>query len=175
VKVRELKKQHLDEVRSLGSPPEAIKVVLAGIVILCTDYIKEKGGIIVQTNPQTLKKEENYFKTSQMYLLSDTNDLLKLLMNYDKDNINPRYIEKLERVCKPHPKFNEADATNASKAIGYLFGWLKAMYDYFHVFITTQPLRDKLSEVRKIVELKTEELRKKKEALEEINAKIDVL
>ena len=39
--VRQLKNEHLVEVKSLGSPPEAVKVVLAAVVILNTDYIKK--------------------------------------------------------------------------------------------------------------------------------------
>lgn len=35
------------------------------------------------------KKEENYFETAKRYLLTDTRELLEILMTYDKDNINP--------------------------------------------------------------------------------------
>lgn len=38
------------------------------------------------------KKEENYFETAKKYLLNDTKELLDLLMNYNKDTINPQYI-----------------------------------------------------------------------------------
>lgn len=46
-KVRELKKDHLVEIKSLTSPPEAVRVVLAGVVILTTDFIKKNGGEII--------------------------------------------------------------------------------------------------------------------------------
>jgi len=46
-KVSELKKEHLVEVKSLGTPPEAVKITLAGVVILNTDFIKKVGEIIV--------------------------------------------------------------------------------------------------------------------------------
>lgn len=46
-KVSELKKEHLVEVKSLGTPPEAVKITLAGVVILNTDYIKKVGEIII--------------------------------------------------------------------------------------------------------------------------------
>lgn len=32
--VQKLRKEHLVEIKSLGSPPEAVKVTLAGVVIL---------------------------------------------------------------------------------------------------------------------------------------------
>jgi len=47
LKVRDLKKEHLVEIKSLGSPPEAIRIVLAGVVILNTDYIRKNGEIIM--------------------------------------------------------------------------------------------------------------------------------
>lgn len=111
------------------------------------------------------KKEENYFLTAKMYLLNDTKELLSTLMNYNRESINPKYIEKLEKVCMGHPKFNEADAYSnhlslfniqflidlligGSKATGYLFGWVKAMYDFNKVFVETEPLRKQLDEVK---------------------------
>lgn len=46
-KVSELRKDHLVEVKSLGTPPEAVKITLAGVVILNTDFIKKVGEIII--------------------------------------------------------------------------------------------------------------------------------
>jgi dynein heavy chain len=74
VKVNELKKEHLVEVKSLGTPPEAVKIVLAAVVVLLTDVvIKDIGGEIIMTavKDQIGKKEENYFQTAKMYLLND--------------------------------------------------------------------------------------------------------
>lgn len=115
---------------------------MAGVVILNTDHVKKVGEIIVTAvKDQIGKKEENYFQTAKLYLLNDPKELLGLLMNYNRESINPKYIEKLEKVCLPHPKFNEADAYGGSKATGYLFGWAKAMYDFHKVFTETEPLR----------------------------------
>lgn len=97
------------------------------------------------------KKEENYFLTAKSYILNDSEKLLKEIRNYDKDNINPKYIEKIEKVCMKDPKFNEKDAYNGSKASGYLFNWVKAMYEYYTVFTNTKPLREQLDVAKKIV------------------------
>ncbi len=115
------------------------------------------------------KKEENYFQTAKMYLLNDPTQLRNYLMEYKKDNINPKYIEKIDKVCIDHPKFNEKDAYQASKACGYLFNWVKAMYDYYKVYTSTRPLREQLESVKKIVEDKKRELKEKMDALEVIN------
>lgn len=177
LKVKELQKDHLVELKSLASPPEAVKVVLAGVVILNTDNIKAAGGeIIMQNIPGVIgKKEENYFDTARKYLLGDANALLKLLMEYPRDNIKPEWIAKMDAKVVSQPKFNERDATLGSKATGYLYGWCKCMYDYYKVFTETKPLREKLEMMNKVVQEKGEELRVKKEALAVINAKIDML
>lgn len=174
--MRDLKKEHLVEVKSLTAPPDGVRVVLAGVVILLTDYIKKNGEIIMQNVPNQIgKKEENYFETAKRYLLNDTKELLDLLMTYDRDSIKAAYIKKLEEKCTGHPKFNEKDAALASKATGYLFGWVKCMYDYFRVFTDTKPLREEMQKMAQIVEEKTAELSVKKAALEVINKKIGSL
>lgn len=55
------------------------------------DYIKKNGGDIVMKNVEgsLVKKEEDYFETAKRFLLNDPKDLLEMLKNYDKDNINP--------------------------------------------------------------------------------------
>ena len=70
MEVQKLKKDHLVEVKSLPSPPKAVKVVLGGIVILNMDYIKKNGGqLIIKKVEGTLNtKEEDYFETAKKYI-----------------------------------------------------------------------------------------------------------
>ncbi len=154
----------------MGSPPQAVKTVLAGCVILLTDHIKKNGEIIITTKDG--KKEENYFDTARKYLLNDTRELLEILMLYDKDNINPNYIMKLQDKVIKQPEFSLAAAEKCSFATKFLYMWVIAMYDYYKVFTETRPLREQLVAMRKLVEEKVAELRIKKDALEKITAKI---
>lgn len=118
------------------------------------------------------KKEENYFDTAKKYLLVNTRELMELLMNYDKDNIPPVLIQRLEAKIFSLPDFTYEKVQGSNQACKYLFLWVKAMYDYYKVFTETKPLREKLVEVRRLVEVKTAELKVKKDALEEVNKKI---
>lgn len=43
------------------------------------------------------KKIDDYFSTAKKYLLTDPKSLLDILKNYNKENINPNYIAKLEK------------------------------------------------------------------------------
>ena len=77
-----LKKEHLVEIKSLGSPPIAVKTTLAGLVILFEKLITNRGGEIIVTTVGeggSARKEENYFETAKRYLLNDPKELLELL------------------------------------------------------------------------------------------------
>lgn len=102
--------------------------------------------------------------------------LLKNLLEFDRENINPEYIKKLEKVILNNPEmmqdFNKKRASEANVAVGYLYGWSKAMYDFFKVFTETQPLRDQLQSVQAEVKQKLSELKEKQDNLAAVNAKI---
>lgn len=72
-----------------------------------------------------------------MYLLGDTRNLLEMLFEYKKENINGKYVKKMDEVCLSNPDFNEAKAFSANIATGYLFNWAKSMYDFYTVFTET--------------------------------------
>jgi dynein heavy chain, axonemal len=93
--VKKLKKDHLNEIKALANPPNVIRVVLGGIVILLQDSIKRAGGQIVIKTVEG-KKEEDYFETAKKYLLNDATALMKDLTEYKKENINPAFIKKLQ-------------------------------------------------------------------------------
>ena len=83
-----LKKDHLVEIKSLQAPPKAVKVVLGAVVLLNLDNLRKNGGDIIVKIIDLNKKEEDYFETAKRYLLNDAKELLDMLKNYDKDNIN---------------------------------------------------------------------------------------
>lgn len=169
-----MKKEHLTEIKALGSPPIGVKITLAGVVILLLDKIKKNGGDIIMTpDPNKMnKKEENYFETAKRYLLNDTRELLDLLMTYDKDNISVKSIRKLEDAVLKNENFTLEVVERCSHATKFLYQWVTAMVTYNKVYVETEPLRIKLEEMRKIVEEKTAELKIKKDALDKINKKI---
>lgn len=43
-KIKQLRKEHLVEIKSLGQPPNAVVLTLTGLVILCAGHIKSVGG-----------------------------------------------------------------------------------------------------------------------------------
>ena len=45
--VKKLKKDHLNEIKSLANPPSVIRVVLGGVVVLLSDRLKANNAQIV--------------------------------------------------------------------------------------------------------------------------------
>ena len=147
--VQKLKKDHLVEIKSLPNPPEATRVTLGGVVILFQDHIKKNlnGEIVVRPDPDPKnfgKKIEDYFETAKRYLLNDPKELLEILKHYDKDNVNPALITKLENKIMNNKDFTYQRASECSYALKFLYSWVKAIYDYHKVYTETQPLRDEL-------------------------------
>lgn len=70
------------------------------------------------------------------------------------------------------PTFNLESVAKCNVASKYLFLWVQAMYDYYTVYTTTKPLREKLIFMRKLVEEKNASLAIKKSELAKINKKI---
>ena len=64
-------------------------------MILLQDKIKAVGGQIIIKTVEG-KKEEDYFETAKRYLLNDVSSLMKNLTEYEKENINPQFIKKLQ-------------------------------------------------------------------------------
>jgi len=52
------------------------------------------------------KKEDDFFGTAKMYLLNDPKDLLEILKNYEKENINDKQIKKLQSGPMQNPKWS---------------------------------------------------------------------
>lgn len=78
--------------------------------------------------------------------MNDPKELLELIRNYDKNNINPYNINRLEKIVLSEPDFTFERAKQCSAAVKYLYSWVKAMYEYNKVYIETKPLRERLIE-----------------------------
>ncbi|KAM3134143.1 Dynein heavy chain 3 [Paramecium bursaria] len=162
--VQKLKKEHLVEIKSLGKPPKPVIVILSGVVILNLDNLKQKGGEIAIKQVEG-KKEEDYFETAKRYFLNDPKELLEILRVYDKNNINPIHIQRLEKQVLFDPEFSMERAKQCSAAVKHLYSWVKAMYDYNRVYIDTKPLRERLQASQEQLQEKTQILNEKKQQL----------
>lgn len=92
----------MNEIKALANPPSVIRVVLGGVVVLLQDKLKANNAQIIIKNVDG-KKEEDYFETAKKYLLNDVTTLMKDLIEYKKENINPALIKKLQEKIMVDP------------------------------------------------------------------------
>ena len=159
-------------------PTSVVRLVCQAMVYLNIDYIKSKGGDIIRKADPTQvggKKIEDFFETAKSYLLNEPQKLLDELMNYDKENINPKAIANIDRELMTNPDFTYERAESSAYALKFMYAWVDAMFKFHKVFINTKPLREQLDSMKKIVAEKTEELKVKKAELTKINDKIQEL
>ncbi len=76
--------------------------------------------------------------------MNDVTTLMKSLTEYDKENINPAFVKKLQDKVLVDPEFTFERAKATSYTIQFLYLWVKAMVDFNKVFLETKPLREKL-------------------------------
>jgi dynein heavy chain len=76
-------------------------------------------------------------------LVKDYKKLIARLENYDKDNINPTIIQKIQTYLD-NPNFNPDIIKNASNAAEGICKWVIAICKYDIVYKEIQPKRDAL-------------------------------
>jgi len=170
--IKSLKKDHLVEIRTFISPPPPVFWTLGGVIIMLGETVPAKP----VPGSLTGEKKEDYFEYAKEKLLVNPDQFLRNLLEFansdQKNNIPPQVIKRFEQKIKNEPEFQAERVSKANTATRYLWAWVNAMYNYNKVYLSTQPLRDKLAESERILAEKNAELKAKKDELEKINATI---
>ena len=161
-----IKPADINYVKKLGNPPAAIKLVMEAICVILevkAARVKDESGKMV----------EDYWKPS-VALLNDK-DFITMLKTYDKDNIPPKVIKKINENYITDENFTPEKAANASSAAEGMCKWCIAMSKYDKVAKVVAPKRASL----KIAEAEYEEvmvgLRGKQAELKELTDKLAVM
>ncbi|KXS11241.1 hypothetical protein M427DRAFT_505508 [Gonapodya prolifera JEL478] len=163
-----LKPADVTVVKSMKNPPGAVKMVMEAICIMKDvkpARIKDPGG--------SGKMVEDYWGAAQK-LLGDSH-FLTSLKEYDKDNINPKVIERIRKQYIPNPDFDPKIVKNSSSAAEGLCRWVMAMDKYESVAKVVGPKKEALG--RAEAELSTEmaKLNTKRAELKEVEDKMSAL
>ncbi|KAI8328287.1 dynein heavy chain [Blakeslea trispora] len=126
--VRSIKRQHLTEVRSMGNPPEAVKLTMESV---CT----------------MLGHKIDSWKTVQSIIRRD--DFISSIVNYNTEGqITKQLRSHMRQNFLNNPNF-EYDAVNrASKACGPLFKWVTAQVNFSEILDRVGPLREELNQLQ---------------------------
>lgn len=95
-----------------------------------------------------------------------------MLLTYEKEKTNVALISMLEKEVIPSEDFSESRASSCSLAVRFIYLWINGIYQFHRSYVETQPLRDELARVQKIVAEKMALLKEKKAELDEINKRL---
>ena len=119
--VSNIKKQHLTEVRSMGNPPEAVKLAMESV---CT----------------VLGHKLDGWKTVQGIIRRD--DFISSIVNFDTTKQMTKTLsDRIKAEFMSRPKYNYEDINRASKACGPLVKWVIAQVHFSEILDKVGPLR----------------------------------
>ncbi|XP_029968156.1 dynein heavy chain 7, axonemal-like [Salarias fasciatus] len=157
--------QDITVVKSMKSPPAAVKLVMEAICILKgikPDRVPDPSG--------TGKKVEDFWGPAKK-LLGDIK-FLQSLHEYDKDNIPPNLIAIIRNKYITNPDFVPEKIRTASTAAEGMCKWVCAMDKYEKVAKVVAPKKEKLAQAEGELKVAMESLQKKQAALKEVQDKL---
>ncbi|RXN25582.1 dynein heavy chain axonemal [Labeo rohita] len=147
-----LDKADISEIRVFTKPPDLVMTVMEAVCIL-------------------LNNKTDWASAKQ--LLGDGN-FLKKLMDYDKDNIKPQILQKLQKYIT-NPDFVPDKVEKVSKACKSMCMWVRAMDLYSRVLKEVGPKREKLAAAQAELDATMSTLKEKQKKLQEVENQIKVL
>ncbi|XP_041805973.1 dynein heavy chain 7, axonemal [Chelmon rostratus] len=157
--------QDITVVKSMKSPPTAVKLVMEAICILKgikPDRVPDPSG--------SGKKVEDFWGPAKK-LLGDMR-FLQSLHEYDKDNIPQNFMAIIRNKYITNPDFVPEKIRTASTAAEGMCKWVCAMDKYDKVAKVVAPKKEKLAQAEGELKVAMESLRKKQAALKEVQDKL---
>ncbi|KAL7403678.1 hypothetical protein ABVT39_003711 [Epinephelus coioides] len=147
-----LDKADISEIKVFTKPPDLVMTVMEAVCIL------------LNCKPDW---------TGAKQLLGDAN-FLRRLTDYDKDNIKPQILLKLQKYVN-NPDFIPEKVEKVSKACRSMCMWVRAMDLYSRVLKEVGPKREKLAKAQEELDMTMATLREKQQKLQEVEDQIKVL
>ena len=122
--VSNIKRQHLQEVRTMANPPEAVKLAMESV---CT----------------ILGHKIDSWRTVQGIIRRD--DFIQRIVNFDTNNQMTKPLrEVMKKDFLSRPSFNFETVQRASKACGPLVKWVLAQVRFSEILDKVEPLRNEV-------------------------------
>ncbi|XP_037621211.1 dynein heavy chain 6, axonemal [Sebastes umbrosus] len=147
-----LKKADISEIKVFTKPPDLVMTVMEAICIL-------------------LNCKPDWPGAKQ--LLGDAN-FLRRLTDFDKDNIKPQVLLKLQKYIN-NPDFIPEKVEKVSRACRSMCMWVRAMDLYSRVLKEVGPKREKLAKAQGELDVTMATLREKQQKLQDVENQIKVL
>ena len=166
--LKSLSKNDIVEIKSMKKPPDAVKLVMEAVCIMCNvrpEKVKDPNG--------GSKKLDDYWGPTQRVLLADQS-FLKRLLEYDRDNMAPAMVEKVTEYTKMEV-FEPDVVKKGSIAAAGLCKWVHAMIVYDRVAKNVAPKKAALKEAEETLAAAKAALAEKEAALKEVMDKLTSL
>ncbi|KAK9459211.1 dynein heavy chain, N-terminal region 1-domain-containing protein [Lipomyces oligophaga] len=151
--VSNIKKQHLTEVRSMGNPPEAVKLAMEAVCILLGHKVDNWRSV------QSIIRRE---------------DFISSIVNYSNDRQMTRLVRnKIQAEYLSRPNFNFETVNRASKACGPLILWLEAQINYSLMLERIGPLRREVRELSASADETKQQVMHMNVVIQELEASIE--
>lgn len=125
--VRNIRKQHLTEVRSMANPPEAVKLAMESVCIVLGHKIDS-------------------WKTVQGILRRD--DFIPSITAFDTAKMTKQLRDKMTREYLSRPGYSFEVVDRASKACGPLVKWVVAQVRFSDILDKVEPLRNEVQSLQ---------------------------
>ncbi|XP_055012614.1 dynein axonemal heavy chain 2 [Boleophthalmus pectinirostris] len=147
-----LNKKDMTEIKSYGCPPVLVETVMQAVMTL-------------------LEKEPTWAEAKRQ--LGEAN-FIKTLVNFDKDNISHRVLNKVGQFCRK-PDFQPDVIGKVSLAAKSLCMWVRAMEVYGHIYREVEPKRAQLNAAMSKLSEKQAAVAEAQNKLKEVADKLDEL
>ena len=134
--VKNIRKQHLVEVRSMANPPPGVRMTLESICLLLGEGTPDWKGI------RQVTMRDNFIPT---------------IVNFNTDDISDEVRIQMKRKYLDNPDYDYEKVNRASHACGPLVKWALAQFQYADMLKRVEPLRNELRELEVASEEKERE------------------
>lgn len=152
-----LNKASLTELKSMGKPPPGVEKVTAAVLMMLKNETKN----FSWDNAKKMMAKVDVFKQS--------------LEQYDKENIPPEIVARVEPLISEDPNFNYEKMKSKSLAAANLCVWVINIITFHHVYVRVKPVMDTLEEARRTKAAADIELGIVQKLVAEVEAQINAL
>lgn len=125
--VSNIKRQHLVELRAMGSPPAPVQMALSSVCVM-------------------LGHPANDWKAVQSVIKKD--DFITAVVNFDTEKMmTPQLRDMISKTYLSDPNYNFETINRASKACGPLAQWVIAQVTYSSIIDQVGPLRQEVAQL----------------------------
>ena len=115
-----------------------------------------------------------FFETARTQLLNNPGNFLKMMVDYDKENIPEKTVKRVNAIIESDD-FTLEKVQSASSALAGILKWSSAMMKYHELLKIVNPKREKVAEMNEMLAVVRASLAEKRAKLKEVEETIDRL